>query len=232
MIKLTTIIILTIAFITCNFNPVMAQNSIKNEGLNNSHSSLTENVKNSTATPAAETKKEKTKKWYELDTNSIIQDSISNLIGGAIFALILFGLNEHIFKQKNITGEWITANKTVKTTYKKYTGITIEYKIHLLQLGTQISGRGEKIKDVNADGTLYHEYPTEKRVELEIEGHYERNFLRRSKLYLLIKEDGAKRTTSTSIELTIPIFKTKELNGIFISTAANSSGTSVWSKIG
>lgn len=236
IMKLANIIILTIGVMTCNIKQVMAENLTKNDSSKTSHNTLSEKTNNSTMTHTANTQSEKeiekTKNCFKLDMNSIIQDSISNLIGGAIFALLLFGLNEYVFRQKNLTGEWDTKNKTTKTAYNPHMKMTIEYKIHLLQLGTQISGRGEKIKDLKSDGSLHHEYPPEKRVELEIEGYYERNFLRRSKLYLLIKEHGTKRTSSTSIELTIPIFKRTELIGNFISTASNSSGTSSWSKIG
>ncbi|MBN8697339.1 MAG: hypothetical protein J0L87_12480 [Bacteroidetes bacterium] len=168
--------------------------------------------------------------FLDLDKNAILQDSISNVIGGIIFALIIFGLNEYFFRQKNLTGEWLLRNKTIKTSYNPHKNLSIEYKVHLLQFGTEITGRGEKTKDINADGTIHHEYPPEKRVEIEIEGHYKRNFLRRSKLYLLIRENGTKRTSSTSIELTIPIFKAQKIIGNFISTASNSSGTSNWTK--
>lgn len=223
MIKFITIILLTIELITHDFKPIYAGNTANNNSIDSS---------GSVSTTSTEKYRKNNKKWFEFDTNSIIQDSISNLIGGIMFALFLFGFKEYIFKQKNVTGEWNTINKTIKTTYNPYIGLSVEYKIHLLQLGTQISGRGEKLKDLNADGSLYYEYPVKSRVELEIEGHYEKNFLRKSKLYLLIKEKGTARTSSASIELTIPIFKGTELKGKFISTAANSIGTSVWSKIG
>lgn len=231
--KLTTILLITIGLMTINLQNIHAANLTKSDFLNKSCNTLIGKSKNSTTTQmetSSENETNKDKVWFELDANSIFQDTISNLIGGVLFALLLFGINEYVFRQKNLTGEWDTTNKTTKTTRNPYMGMSVEYKIHLLQLGTQISGRGEKTKDLNADGSLHYEYPPEKRVEWEIEGHYQRNFLRRSKLYLLIKEDGALRTSSTSIELTIPIFKRTQLNGNFISTAANSSGTSVWSK--
>lgn len=218
-----------------SFQHTFGGNLAKSDSLNISRSTLADKSKESIATQTdtfAKKEKKQNEKWFELDVNSIVQDSISNLIGGVLFALLLFGLNEYVFGQINLTGEWNTTNKTTKTTYNPYSGMSVEYKIHLLQLGTQISGRGEKTKDLKADGSLHYEYPPEKRVELEIKGHFKRNYLSRSKLYLLIKEEGTKRNSSTSIVLTIPIFKRTELNGDFISTAANSRGTSVWSKIG
>jgi hypothetical protein len=166
----------------------------------------------------------------QLNWIEIFQDSLSNVIGGIAFALLLFGINEYIFKTKNVSGEWLTTIKITNTTHTAFQGIGIEYKIHLLQLGNQISGRGEKTKDLNPDGTLFHEYPRVKRVDIDITGYYEKNFLKPSKLYLLVKENGTQRATSASYDLTISYFKKNLITGTFISTAADSRGESSWKK--
>lgn len=163
-------------------------------------------------------------------TNNILQDVISNLIGGIIFTFLLFFLNEYILKMRNINGEWEMKNHIDKSTYNPHIGISIVYKVHIIQIGNEITGRAEKIKDLNSDGTLHHEYPHKNRIEANIVGSYKRNFLRHSKIYINILEKGTERETSTSLELKIPIFNKKKIEGTFISTASNSSGTSDWTK--
>ncbi|MDO9594305.1 MAG: hypothetical protein Q7J19_04850 [Lutibacter sp.] len=235
MTKLITILILTLGVFTCFSNQIKTGNLIKKDS-----SALIKNIlegkektTNITNLKDIESKNDtKNNNSFNLDKNSVLQDSISNLIGGLIFTLLIFGLNEYVFIQKNISGEWDAKNKIAQSSYNPHIGITIEYKVHLLQLGNQISGRGEKIRDLNPDGSLHTEYSNKGRVEIEINGHYKRNFLSRSKLYLLIKENGNERVTSTSFELTIPIFNSKDLIGKFVWTASNSKGTTNWAKIG
>ena len=183
MIKSILIIILTLGIIVCYPKQVKAENSIKIDSVKQINNVLNENnLISSSKDIQSENKTRQTDDSFKLDKKSIFQDSISNIIGGVLFALLIFILNEFVFRRKNLTGEWETNNKIENTTYNPYKGITIVYKIHLLHSGTQISGRGEKIKDLNADGSLYYEYLPKQRIEIEITGHYERNFLRRSKV--------------------------------------------------
>lgn len=159
----------------------------------------------------------------------MIQDILSSLIGGLLFALIIFWINEYFFKVKNVSGEWTTLIKIKQTNNTPFINLGIEYKIHLLQLGDQISGRGEKIRDINPDGTNFHVYPNIKKVNIEITGYIERNYLKKSKLYLLIKENGTRRTTSASYNLTLN--DKNRLSGFFESTAAESRGETFWTRI-
>ena len=236
MIKLIVTIILTLGIIVCYPNQVKIEYSIKKDSFKQTNNVLNENKQTNKINGSTDIEKQiSTKKvdnFFKLDKNSILQDSVANFIGGVLFALLIFGLNEYVYRPKNISGEWETLNKVKNSTYNPHKGITIVYKVHLLQLGTQISGRGEKIKDLKADGSLHYEYPTKNRIEIEINGYYERNFLSRSKLYLLIKEYGTERVISTSFAFKIPLFKCKELTGNFISTASNSNGTTNWTKNG
>lgn len=158
----------------------------------------------------------------------MIQDILSNVIGGLIFALILFWINEYFFKIKNVSGEWTAFTRIRKTSHSKFKDVEIEFRIHLLQSGDQISGRGEKIRDIDPDGTNSHIYPNLKRIDFEISGYVERNYLKKSKLYLLIKENGSRRTTSASYTL---ILNGKDrLSGLVVSTAAESRGETFWTR--
>lgn len=227
-----TILILTLLYFNLNYSQVSKKIDSTNLVIKkNDPVIVIHNSQASKKTPESnrETKPNTNNKSF--DWNSICQDSISNLIGGVLFALLLFAINEYIFKTKNISGEWETNIKITQTTRSSFKDLGIQYRVHLLQLGSQVSGRGEKIKDINPDGSIFHVYPNVKRVDIEISGYYEKNFLKRSKLFLLIKENGTQRITSASYNLTLPYFKSNILTGTFTSTAADSRGNSTWTKI-
>lgn len=146
---------------------------------------------------------------------------IGTIIGGLLLATILFFVNEHIFPIHNLTGEWDVKTLTEKTLRNPYQNMKLYYKFHLLQKGQEIIGSGEKIKEELSDGKT-QEYEREKRVLSEINGHYERNFFGKSKVYLNIVENGKLRESRTTYILTVK--NKKKLSGIFISTIADSSG--------
>lgn len=143
------------------------------------------------------------------------------VVGGLILALLLFLLNEYIFKKATLTGEWKTTICITETTYRPYQNLKIEYKVHLLQKGTELSGSGEKIKDIHTDGSET-KFATDKRVQLDIDGYFEKKYFRKCKIYLQINEAGRIRETRATYTLT---FDSKnEITGTFMSTAANQRG--------
>ena len=79
----------------------------------------------------------------------------------------------------------------------------------------------EKIKEELSDGKT-QEYEREKRVLSEVNGHYERNFFGKSKVYLNIVENGQLRQSRTTYILTVK--NKKSLAGTFTSTISDSSG--------
>lgn len=120
-----------------------------------------------------------------------------------------------------MTGEWKTTIKTEKTSYKPFENLSVEYKIHLIQKGYELSGSGEKIKDIKPDGkeTVFLR---ENRVVIDIDGYFERKYFQKSKVYLNITEEGRKRETRATYFLTV--HGHNNLEGNFISTAADASG--------
>jgi len=156
----------------------------------------------------------------------LLIDIIGTIVGGLFLTLILFLLNEFVFPKKNLTGEWKTTIKIENTTYIPFKNLIIEYKIHLIQKGYELSGSGEKIKDIKPDGSGTV-FLREKRVNIEIDGYFERRFLGKSKVYLNINEYGRKRETRATYILT---FNGKNnLKGTFISTAADAGGIVIMS---
>ncbi|MGV8946463.1 MAG: hypothetical protein ACOH1N_08545 [Lutibacter sp.] len=160
--------------------------------------------------------------------NELLCEISSTVISGIVLTLILFIINEYLLPQKNITGEWKSTLKIENSAYNPYKGLTIEYKIHLLQKGKEIIGSGEKIKDILLNGDEV-EYIGDKRVKISLNGYYERNYLRKSKVYLNISEYGLKRESSATYFLTVK--SSKRLIGNFTGTAADSSGIIIFKKI-
>ena len=146
---------------------------------------------------------------------------VGTIIGGLLLTLILFLLNEYTFPKKNLTGEWKTTIKITETSYTPFKQLTVEYKIHLIQKGYELSGSGEKIKDIKQGGneTVFHR---ENRVVVDVDGYFERKYFRKCKVYLNINEEGRKRETRATYFLTLTA--DNKLEGNFISTAADASG--------
>jgi len=144
------------------------------------------------------------------------------IIGGLFLTFILFVLNEYVFEQANLSGEWRAIIKIESTSYRSFQDLEVEYKIHLIQKGYELSGSGEKIKDINPDGTqLYFE--RKKRVIIDIEGYFERKYIAKSKIYLNISEEGRERESRATYFLTFN--NHTNLQGTFISTAADARGS-------
>lgn len=143
----------------------------------------------------------------------------STILGGILLTLILFLLNEYVFRKKNFTGEWDVELTTHQTDYKKYQHMKLYYRVHLLQKGNELTGSGEKLKEILSDGKemTYSEKST-----VAINGYYERKYLGKSRIYLSLIEKGAKREYRTFYVLEIS--NNSKLIGKFSSTAANSKG--------
>lgn len=153
--------------------------------------------------------------------NDLLINVLGTIIGGLLFTFLLFLLNEYVFIKKNLTGEWKVIVKIEKSTELKYENLKIEFKFHLIQKGNEISGSGEKIKDVLVDGSQVLFTP-DKRVNVEIDGFFERKFFGKSKIYLNIKEEGRIRKSRTTYSLKLT--EKNKIEGVFISSSADSSG--------
>jgi hypothetical protein len=168
--------------------------------------------------------------WME-----VWQNILATVLGGFLFAFLLYVINEYffknslIFKGEQINGLWKVETVLNKTSINKNVNLKIEFKIHLVQVGSELKGIGEKIRDYNPDGTIHTEYEHSKRTRIKISGNFEKNYFKKSKIYLLVEEFGRIRTTSTNFEL---IINRKNMKGTFTSTAANSFGSTIWEKIG
>lgn len=159
--------------------------------------------------------------------NEFCKSVLETLVGNFALTGFLIYYNEYLNPKKNISGAWETEITIEDTTYGKYKGVKIQYKIFLLQKGTEITGHGEKISDIDKERGLY-EFEPEKRVHIDIQGYYERNYLKKSIVYFNIIEEGRLRNSTESCFL---IVKTNSsLTGVYTTTAANASGKIVMQK--
>lgn len=211
-------IILTLTFIILNITFTAAQSSKTIFATSKSTIQLatTPKVKEAFAKQKTEDKSENNNKMNELSINII-----GTIIGGLLFTLILFLLNEYIFRKNNLTGEWEAEIEIDKTSYIPFKDLKMEYKLHILQKEYELVGSGEKINETkpNGDKTTYLR---KNRITNTIDGYYERKYLGKSTVYLNVNENGRTRDTRATFVLK---FKDKNnLEGTFISTAADASG--------
>lgn len=133
-------------------------------------------------------------------------------------ALIIFIFKEYIRKPKEFSGVFFIKTTTTKTEYTPYDGLKIFYTINIVSDGSTISGHSEKTGEISSREDI--DYIGNKRRPGIVNGRVERNYLRKSILYIVIKEQGQHRDYCTSLR--IPI--SNKMHGTFYSTASDSSG--------
>lgn len=143
------------------------------------------------------------------------------IVGGIILTFILFLFNEFVFAKINLTGEWNATITVNKTSYKPFENLVVEYKIHLIQKGYELSGSGEKISNATSDGKSTV-FLRENRVIIGVDGYFERNYIAKNRIYLNISEEGRVRETRSTYFLEFDSHNI--LRGTFISTAADAKG--------
>lgn len=143
-----------------------------------------------------------------------------SLYAGLAIAAIYFFLDEYMFNV-NLNGEWNVVEYIDETSHGPYKNYKLYYTFHIWQNGNQLKGYGEKIKQDEGGGILTI-FETAKRVRLEFEGHIEKGYVSKSKIYLLYDEHGQIRDSSTTY--TLEIKNKNSLVGKFKSTAASARG--------
>lgn len=167
------------------------------------------------------------KVWILIRDNTQLENVWANFLGGLSLVVFLFLWNEILRPKRNLTGEWDVTNTITSTEYGKYNNLKVVWRIHFLQNGNLITGSGEKIKDISADGTEFI-YEPAKRDNVEIQGYVERNFLRKSRVFINVIQVGrARRSRATYL---LKRKSSKNLSGTFITTAGKSRGNSSFIK--
>ena len=121
-------------------------------------------------------------------------------------------------KVQDLTGEWQVINTVQKTAYKSFHNMEVGFRLKINQQGKQFTGQGEKFSENGQ--TL----PATNRTAIQVTGSIDGD-----KVVATFVEDGRRRRTNGRF-----VWKLQnggdQLAGMFVSTAANSSGTSAVTK--
>lgn len=118
---------------------------------------------------------------------------------------------------ESLSGTWNVVNTVDKTSYPAFANLRIGYRLSILQAGEKFTGEGEKVSENGV--TL----PSGGRTKIHLTGIAGRTITAR------FIEEGTRRKTGGTFEWK-PDAKGNVMIGTFVSTAANSSGTSIATK--
>lgn len=119
---------------------------------------------------------------------------------------------------QDLSGEWRVINTVEKTAYKSFDNMQVGFRLTIDQNGTEFTARGEKFSENGQ--TL----PTARRTPIQVKGSIDGD-----KVVATFTEDGRTRRTNGRFVWTLQNGG-DGLAGTFVSSAANSSGTSAVTK--
>lgn len=144
----------------------------------------------------------------------------SSFFAAILFTVLLFVVNEFFFKV-NVNGEWKVLEIIEGPDYNPYVNYKLDYIFHIIQIGSQIHGFGEKVSQLEGASGVFTIFERVKRVRVEISGHIEKSYFGKTTVTMLIYEKGRERETSSYLYL---VYKKGYLAGRFTSTAGNAKG--------
>lgn len=118
----------------------------------------------------------------------------------------------------NLAGTWNVVNTVEKTSYQSFVNLRVGYRLIVIQKGANFTAEGEKVLENGR--TL----PTGGRTAIHLTGAVEGETISAS-----FVEEGARRKTNGKFLWRLEP-EGNQMKGTFVSTAANSSGTSVATK--
>jgi len=154
----------------------------------------------------------------------------STTLGGISLTLIYFLFKEKFFSLPVIAGVWECETTTLDTKYNGHRGMTIWYRVTLLQSGATITGMGEKEREDARDGK--REYEGKHRRTTHINGAINKKFFGSDEVVIFWRENGQERESGSYFRLRVSGCKAKgDLWGRFYASASKSSGTASWKRI-
>ena len=145
----------------------------------------------------------------------------SSFFAAILFTIFLFLVNELFFKV-NVNGEWNVEEVIEGPGYTTYINYKLQYVFHLIQIGAEVHGFGEKISQIESPSGYFIKFERSKRVRLEISGFIDKTYFGKTKVTMLIYEKGRERDTSSYVYLT---YNKGSLTGRFSSTAGDAKGS-------
>jgi hypothetical protein len=152
-------------------------------------------------------------------------DVISGFLGTLLAAAVFFLLKEYVFTIPKFSGMFYLKSMTEGSKRNPYVGLTVYHTLVLYSDGVSVEGSSEKTGEINniGEGLPYY---GEHRRRGKVSGRIQRNYFKPSTLNLHIEEDGELRVSS--IYIGFKVTRETILDGYFRSTAADSSGITLW----
>ena len=166
---------------------------------------------------------------FKISNRYLVQalyDVLATITGGIILSFMFFIFSDYVSTIPNLNGKWRVKLEIANTEYSKYENLKIYYDVILYQKGYEVYGTGEKVMEVNQD-TL--KYIGQRRVRIEVQGYIDKNYLSKDALIIHTIEEGRKRESTTFYDLIK--FDEDYMSGNFISTIANTSGPTEWTRL-
>lgn len=149
--------------------------------------------------------------------------ALQNTLGGVAVG----GLAFMLARVPSLSGVWTVRTKCAESSYNPYIGLELTYIVMISQRGADMTGIAEKVFERRSDGSE-HEHVGKGRKRSEITGGLSGLAIQRKRFELLFREGGELRDYATVH--TLRKHHRDCYKGKFVTTAANSSGTSVWTK--
>lgn len=170
------------------------------------------------------------KYWGEDFSVQFLANIAATVFGGILLTFIYFYLKEYIFPFPEVSGVWEAKEITENSGHSPYGGMIVIYKVVLLQDGGKFFGSGERDRESSAKNSAM-DYSGSGRVRITVEGFIDKKYLSPSVVRMHWVEDG-NRETSTIHRLQISGSNFDcNLKGTFYKTAANASGSAIWTRI-
>lgn len=135
--------------------------------------------------------------------------------------------NDCFYKADRLAGFWRAEFETQESEVERFEGMKTRYAFILQQEGQVLRGATEKIsEDVDGEVTDYQPYD---RIHGNVSGTIAYKVYSNSNLDLVVQENGRLRKSSTILHL--EVVNQGRLEGTFTSTAANSKGTLVLTRV-
>lgn len=154
---------------------------------------------------------------------SIFSAVISTLIIGALLA----AWNDYVYKADNLAGFWRAKFETHQSEIERFEAMKTNYMFILQQEGHVIRGASEKVSE-ETGGSVEHYQPYD-RIHGDVSGTISYKVYSNSTLDLVLRESGRLRKTSSILHL--QVITPDRLKGTFSSTAANSKGSVVLTRV-
>lgn len=150
------------------------------------------------------------------------------LIAGVLTYLCYVWFFLMYIKKRLFSGSWDLYLRVEKSGLASLVGIRIKYRVNAIDVSGVIDGVAEKISETSVGKDEFF-YDRAKRVHASFSGHRTIDFFPFGmSVVLLVTENGRIRSTSSVFKIR---YKNGKFFGVFVSTAADSSGTVEFEKV-